>query len=145
MGETQVTAHERNWPVSCIRLRAAAARVKGDIVRIGTGHTDGVNVDISLADDTNVYRVAVAMEDAASGATYMAAYMGTVKCTVPSATYTAGDGLKVHNGAVADTATAATAFDNLSTNACFGCIAVGGTTVTEITATLYGDQHTATT
>ena len=144
MGYGQVTAHERNWPVEAIRLRAAAARVKGDLVRISTGHADGVNADLTLADDTNVYRIAVALEDAASGATYMAAYKGTVTVTVPSATYTAGNGLRIFDGAIDEDGTAQ-AYDDLSTNTHFGLVAVGGTTVTSITATLYGDRVTAAT
>src|SRR3990167_10947005 len=103
-----------------IKLRAAAARSKGDVVRISTGHSDGVWADVSLADDTNVYRVAVCTQKAASGEIYEAVWMGTVDITVPSGTYTAGDGLKVLDGAIASTATAATAFDDLSTNVSFG-------------------------
>lgn len=144
MAMTSCLAHNRDWSVKTIKLRAAAARSKGDPVRIGTGHSSGTWTDISLASDTNLYRVAVALESAASGDVYEAAVQGTVDVTVPSGTYTAGNGVKVQGGALADTATAATAYDDLAANISLGCIAVGGTTVTSIKVTLTGDRITAT-
>lgn len=128
-----------------IKLRAAAARTKGTPVRCSTGHADGVFADVTIADDTNVYRIAVPTTNAASGEIYEAIWMGTCDITVPSGNYTAGNGLKVLDGAIADSGSAATAFDDLSTNISFGVIAVGGTSVTKITATLTGDKFTATT
>ncbi len=132
-------------PQELILLRAAAARSKGTVVRISTGHADGVNADVALADDTNVYRVAVANRDAASGEIYDAVFRGTTQITVPSATYTAGHGVKVFDGALASTGAAAAARDGLAANTTIGVINVGGTSVTSITVTLYGDAFTGTT
>lgn len=125
------------------KLRAAAARTKGDVVRISTGHTAGVNADVSIADDTNVYRVAVALENAASGDVYNVAVKGTVPVTVPSGNYTAGDGLDILDGAVRDSTAAAEANSGISTLNDFAIIVTGGTSVTEVTATLFGDPITA--
>lgn len=125
-----------------IKLRAAAARTKGTLVRIGTGHTSGVNTDIALADDTNVYRVAVWSHDIASGGVGDAVAKGTVKVTVPSGNYTAGNGLHIVDGALADSAAAAEAPTGATTINDVGCIVVGGTSVTEVTVTLYGDPIT---
>ena len=140
-----VIASTKQEPQELILLRAAAARTKGTVVRISTGHSDGVNADIALADDTNVYRVAVVAADAASGTIYPAVLRGTCAITVPSGTYTAGHGVKVLDGALASTGAAAVARDALSTNTGFAIINVGGTSVTEITVTLFGDAFTATT
>ena len=126
-----------------IKLRAAAARTRGDVVRISTGHSDGVCADVSLADNTNVYRVAVAAENVASGDIYEAFVEGSCAVTVPSATYTAGDGLDILDGAVRDSATAAEARTGQTTLNDFAVIAIGGTTVTSVTATLFGDPITA--
>lgn len=145
MAVQTVVGSNKFWGQETIKLRAAAARSKGDVVRISTGHADGVFADVSLADDTNLYRVAVALENAASGDTYEACYKGTVVMTVPSGNYTAGHGVKVLDGALASTGAAATAFDDLAANISMGIITVGGTSVTEITVTLTGDRITATT
>lgn len=145
MGFGSVVGSNKHWGVETIKLRAAAARAKGDVVRIGTGHADGVFADISLADDTNLYRVAVANEGAASGDVYEAVVKGTVDITVPSGNYTAGHGVKVLDGALASTGAAATAYDDLAANISLGIIVVGGTSVTTITVTLTGDRITATT
>lgn len=145
MGYGSCKEKNTHWGVETVKLRAAAARSPGDVVRMGTGHSDGCPVDITLADDTNIYRVAVAQETIASGSVGLYAWKGTVPITVPSGNYTAGNGVKVLDAALADSGAAATAFDALPTNISFGCIVTGGTSVTEITVTLHGDQFTATT
>jgi hypothetical protein len=141
----QATETNKHNSVKTMHLRAAAARTKGTVVRIGTGHTTGCWTDISLADDTNLYRVAVVNQDCVSGAIYEAVTEGTVKITVPSGNYTVGNGVKILDGALADSAAAATAPDDLAANISIGCIVVGGTAVTEITVSLHGDRVTATT
>jgi hypothetical protein len=85
------------------------------------------------------------MESCASGDVYEAAIKGTVVATVGSGTYVVGDGVKVLDGAVKPLAAAAQAYDDLSTNTCFGICLTAGTSITEITVTLYGDRFTATT
>ncbi len=141
----QATESNKHNSVKTMHLRAAAARTKGTVVRIGTGHTSGCFTDVTLADDTNLYRVAVVNQDCASGAIYEAVTEGTVKITVPSGNYTVGNGVKILDGALADSGAAATAPDDLAANISIGCIVVGGTAVTEITVSLHGDRVTATT
>ncbi len=145
MAIAQCTPANTHWSQETAKLRAAAARTKGTVVRMGTGHTSGAYTDIALADDTNLYRVAVVNEDCASGAVYEAVVKGTVKITVPSGNYTVGNGVKIFDGALADSGAAATAPDDLAANISIGVIVVGGTSVTEITVTLHGDRVTATT
>lgn len=144
MSTSQAQAGEKYTPIQrVVKLRAAAARTAGDIVRISTGHSDGVNADVALADDTNVYRVAVALEGIASGSVGLYAVEGTVRATVPSGNYTAGNGLDILDGAVRDSGAAAEAQTYQTTQNDFACILVGGTSVTEVTATLYGGPITA--
>lgn len=145
MAIAQVTGASTHVSADTTTLRAAAARTKGTVVRIGTGHSSGCWTDIALADDTNLYRVAVVAQDVASGGTYQAITKGTCKITVPSGNYTAGNGVKILDGALADSGAAATAPDDLAANISLGVIVVGGTSVTEITVTLHGDRITATT
>lgn len=125
------------------KLQASAARTKGDIVRISTGTTNGVNDDLTLADDTNVYRVAVWAQNAADNEVGEVYVKGTVTMTVPSGTYTAGHGLHIVDGAVADSTAAAEDASGEVANNDFAIIVVGGTSVTEVTATLYGVAITA--
>ena len=130
-------------PVQVMYIRAAAARSKGDLVRISTGHTSGVWVDVALADNTDVYRVAVCNQQVASGSIYQAVVKGTTSVTVPSATYTAGDGLDILDGAVRDSTAAAEAPTGQTTINDFAVILTGGTTVTSVVATLHGFPITA--
>lgn len=126
-------------------LEAAAARSKGDAVRISTGGSTGASVDLTIADDTNVYRIAVATSDMASGDVGAYVTKGTVKVTVPSASYDAGDGFTITNGVLASSSSAADDQSGEVANTDWGVILVGGTTVTEITVTLHGFACTATT
>lgn len=149
MAIAQCTAANKDWAVETVKLRAAAARTKGDTVRIGTGHTSGTWTDISIADDTNLYRVAVVLETVASGAVYEAATRGTVDVTVPNGTYVVGDGVKILDGALAPSAAAATAPDDLAANISIGVVnalpPAGGVNPGSIRVTLHGDRVTATT
>jgi len=129
--------------VETIRLRAAAARTKGDVVRIGVGHTDGARVDITLADDTNVYTVAVANQDIASGSIGEYVVKGTVQCTVTSDTYTAGHGLHILNGTVLNSDAVFEAYTGVVTLNDFAQVEEAGTAVTTIRATLTGRPFTA--
>jgi hypothetical protein len=132
--------------IKTIKLVAAAARSVGDPVEISTGNaTHGVNNDASLSDNTNVKRVAVAMQSAASGAVYEAAVEGTVTMTVPSATYTKGNAIKYFDGTMADSgAVAGDSTGEVGDNV-VGTILEGGTTVTSIKVTLLGKAVTKTT
>lgn len=132
-----------NQAVETVMLQAAAARTKGDVVRISTGTSDGVPVDLTLADDTNIYRVAVALQDIASGDVGMYAVKGTVTCTVTSDNYTAGHGLHILNGTVLNSDAAAEAPTGEATLNDFAIVETGGTAVTSVVATLYGDAITA--
>lgn len=134
-----IATNTNDTSVRTIKLVAAAARSKGDPVTISTGNaTEGVSNDASLADNTNVYRVAVALGDAASGDVYEAAVEGTVDVTVPSGTYTAGNGLHIINGAVADSSAAAEDASGEAANNDFAIVRETGTTVTTVKATLFG-------
>lgn len=127
-----------------IPLRAAAARVAGDVVRVGVGHVDGAHVDISIADNTDVYRVAVALESAASGDIYRAAVEGTVKATVSSDTYTRGHGLHILNGTVLNSDAVAEAPTGASTLNDFALVLEDGAAgTTSIKCNLRGDAITA--
>jgi hypothetical protein len=137
----QIAIGPDTYEVETEIVDAAAARTKGDVVRIGSSAT-GI-VDVSLADDTNVYRVGVVLHDAASGDKYLCATKGPVSATVPSATYTAANGLDILDGAVRDSTAAAEKPNGLSANNDFGVIMTGGTTVTSVTVYLYGDAVTA--
>lgn len=139
--------NSKNSEVSrTIKLVAAAARKKGDLVGISTGNTThGVNNDASIADTTTPTRYACANQDAASGAVYSAVEKGTVRLTVPSGTYTTGHGLKMHDGAITTTGSAAGDATGEIGDNLIGIIKEGGTTVTQITATLYGFAVTPTT
>lgn len=128
--------------VETIKLRASANRTRGDVVKISTGHSDGVYSDATIVTDTTVYRVAVALQDIASGEIGEYAIKGTVDVTVPSGTYTAGNGLHIRAGAVADSGFAAEAPSGETTRNDFAVIQVGGTSVTSVTATLTGDPIT---
>lgn len=129
-----------------IKLVAAAARTKGDFVAISTGNTTyGINNDATLADGTTPTRYAVAAQDAASGAPYSAVEKGTVRVNVASGTYTTGHGLKVHDGVLVTTGSAAGDATGEIGDNLVGIIKTGGTTVTEITVTLYGYAITPTT
>lgn len=129
-----------------IKLVAASDRSKGDLVRISTGNaTHGVNNDADVADNVTVTRYAVCNQDAESGAVYSAIEKGTVKLNVPSGTYTTGNGLMINNGAIEDTSAAAGDATGEVGDNLLGIIKEGGTTVTQITATLYGFAITPTT
>lgn len=129
--------------VETVKLKAAANRSPGDVVRISTGTTNGVCADLTIADNTNVYTVAVVLESASTNDVYLAARKGTVKVTVPSGNYTAGNGLDILDGAVRDSTAAAEAPTGVSTLNDFAVIVTGGTSVTEVVATLYGSAITA--
>lgn len=143
MSVQTIVGANNHQSVETIKLKAAAARVAGDVVRISSGTTNGVWADLTLADDTNVYEVAVALEGAATGDVYHAAYKGTVTITVPSGNYTAGNGLDILDGAVRDSTTAAEAPTSVTTRNDFAVIVTGGTSVTSVVATLYGKTITA--
>ena len=87
-----------------IYCKSSAARSKGDVVYIGMDG-DGF-VDISLADDALVHCLGVWDQDVASGESGNVIVAGQVTMTVPSATYTEGNGLSILDGAVVDSAAA---------------------------------------
>lgn len=124
-------------------LKAAAARSKGDVVRVKA--TSAGLVDATLADDTDLYRVAVASKDVASADYAPYVTKGPVYITVASGNYTAGHGVKILDGAVASTGATAAQPGSGEASTSFGVILIGGTSVTSIEVLLYGDVFTATT
>lgn len=138
----QVTDVLGNSPET-MKLRAAAARTKGDIVRIGVGHVDGAMVDITLADDTDVYMVAVAKEDIASGEIGEYIWRGRAQCTVTSDNYTRGHGLHLLNGTVLNSDAVAEARTGINTLNDFALVLEDGTAATTIEADLFGYAVTA--
>lgn len=125
------------------QLKATAARLKGAVVRIKADSSGPI--DATLADDTNIYRVAVASKDIASGDYAPYICKGPVKITVASGNYTAGHGLLILDGAVASSGATAAQPGSGQAATNFAVILVGGTAVTEIEVLLYGDCFTATT
>lgn len=122
-------------------IQATATRTKGQIVRIGSSSA-GL-VDVTIADDTNVYKVGVVGQDATSGTKYPLIVKGQVTCTVPSGTYVAGDGVDILDGAVRPSTTTAEKPNGVTTNNDFGVVITGGVGVTEIVIYLYGEAVTA--
>jgi hypothetical protein len=124
-------------------MQAASARTKGDVVRVGSSAV-GL-VDVSIADDTDVYRVAVADMDIASGA--RGRYQITGRCTItsPSLSVAAGDGLLILDGAVADSATTAQKPSGVTSNTHFAVNITASTSATTQDVFLYGDGITGTT
>jgi len=87
-------------PQVVLKMKAASARSKGDPVYVDMD-SDGF-VDLTIASNTTVHRIAVAGEDIASGSFGDYIVQGEVSMTVASATYTSGNGLNVTTGAVVD-------------------------------------------
>lgn len=142
MAIQQVTAGSKYESLKTIKLEAAATRAKGDVVRISTGGATGCNVDLSLADDTNVYKVAVCLEAAAVGDVYEAAVEGTVLINTPSISTTVGHGVDIFDGAVRDSTTAAEARSGATTSNDFGIVVVAAASSTTQLVTLYGNTIT---
>lgn len=126
-----------------ITLKAAAARAKGDVVRIGSS-AEGL-VDVSLADDTDLYRLAVADQDIASGNRGVYQIKGRATITTPSLSVAAGDGLLVLNGAVGDSGTTAQKPNGVQANTDFAVCLTASTSSTTQDVYLYGETITATT
>ena len=122
-------------------VKAASARSAGDGVYLDMD-TDGY-VDLTIASNAAVHIFAVAPDVAVGkGGNYTTE--GEVTLTVPSGTYTAGNGLKVTTGVIVDSA-GAFAAAGLAGDAQleFGVIKVGGVSVTEITVVLHGLPFTS--
>jgi hypothetical protein len=139
----QVHGPGKDTEKSYITMQAAAARTKGDVVRVGSSAV-GL-LDVTLADDTNVYRVAVADMDIASGA--RGRYQVTGRCTLtsPSLSVAAGDGLLLLDGVVADAGTTAQKPNGAEANTHFAVCLTASTSGTTQDVFLYGDAVTATT
>lgn len=125
---------------SYIVMQASAARSKGDLVRVGSS-AQGL-VDVSIADDTNVYRVAVAAGTIASGDRGLYQITGRCSVTTPSITSVAGDGLDILNGAIRASTTTAEKPNGLSTNNDFCVVLTAATSATSHDVFLYGDPIT---
>lgn len=131
-------------PKSYVTAQAAAARTRGDVVYL-TCTSVGL-LDVTLVDDTNIYYVAVAAENIASGA--RGTYQVAGRCdylTSPSLSVAAGDGLLILDGAVADAGTTAQRPNGVVTNTHFACQLTATTASTTQDVYLYGQPITATT
>jgi len=86
-----------------VRMRAASARTKGDVVYMDMGIT-GL-IDMSVGDDNTVHFAAVAAHDIASGEHGLYYVQGYCDAKIDSSGTTAviGDGIDVLNGVVAPT------------------------------------------
>lgn len=122
-------------------LKAAVARTKGDIVRIGSSSA-GI-IDVSLADNTDVYRVAVAAQDIASGSWGLYQVKGPCTVTTPSITSVAGQALDILDGAVRASGATAEKPNGVTSNNDFCVVLTAATSSTSHDVCLYGDPITA--
>lgn len=121
-------------------LKAAAARTKGDIVKIGSS-AEGL-VDVALADDTTVYRIAVAAQDIPSGAYGLYQIKGRCTVTTPSITSVAGQALHVVDGAVAASGATAEKPNGVTSQNDFCVVMTAASSSTSHDVFLYGDPIT---
>jgi hypothetical protein len=133
----QVHGPDKDTERSYITMQAAAARTKGDVVRIGSSAV-GL-LDVSLASNTESYRVAVADQNIASGD--RGRYQLTGRCTIttPSITTVAGEAVDVHTGAVRASTATAEKPNGVVTNNDFAVVLTAATTATSHDVFLYGD------
>jgi len=108
----------------------------GDVKKIGYDTTLNCLAAVDLADGAHYNRVIVAAEDIDDG-DYGYFYIegSGITATVADSTYTADEGLKIHDGTVAATGAAMAFNDNE-----FAICEVGGDTTTSITITLLGRE-----
>ena len=126
-----------------IYMKSAAARVAGDVVKVQSSSA-GL-VDASQADDTNIYFVAVATKTMASGDAGWYQIKGRCTITTPSITTTAGHGLLMLNGAIADSSTTAQQPTGAVTNTDFAVVMTAATSSVSQDVYLYGLPITGTT
>ena len=123
-------------------LLATANRTAGDAVYVDM--TDAGFVDLTIASNAAVHRIAVAVNNVTSGHRGLYCVKGPCTLTVPSGTYTAGNGLQVTTGALAAGSTYPAAGLAGEAQVVFGVINVAPTgTITSVTATLHGDRFTS--
>lgn len=139
-GASTTHAAVANDNKSYIYLLAAAARTKGDVVKIGVGNFGPV--DAALADDTTVYRIAVADQNIASGTVGRYQVTGRATITTPSITTILGHGVDVFDGAIRDSTAAAEKPNGVTTQNDFGVVLTAATSSTTQDVWLYGDPIT---
>jgi len=109
-----------------------SAVARGDVRRVAYDATNKRLCAKSLIPGASHQQIIVAAEPCAADAKGEYYIKGSgITLTVPSDTYTAGDGLKVSSGVVKDTGSAVS-YDNTE----FAVVEVGGTSDTSITVTL---------
>jgi hypothetical protein len=138
------TAHDagENTEAEYFTMRAAAARTKGDAVYM-TMDAQGY-LDLTIASNAAVHRIAVAAQNIASGDRGLYCVRGPCTLTVPSATYTEGNGLQVTTGAIAAGSGFPAAGVAGQAQVVFGVVSTAASgTITSITATLHGDPFTS--
>jgi len=94
----------------------------------------------AVADDAKKNMVVVPDISVSSGDRLWIQFQGPATVTVADTTYTAGDGLKIHNGAVTDMGAAHSNADEE-----FASITTGGDTTTSLTVYLVGREALGTT
>lgn len=131
-------------PKAFVTARAAAARTRGDVVKLSC--TANGLVDVALDDVTTIWYVMVAAENIASGE--RGTYQIAGRCdylTSPSLSVAAGDGLLILDGAVADSGTTAQVPNGDVTRTHFACQLTATTSDTVQDVYLYGQPITFTT
>ena len=108
----------------------------GAVAKKGYDATNNVIAAIAVADSSTAYDEVLVAAEAITTATRGWWYYegsGITMTPVADTTYTADDGLKMHNGTVTDT-TAAAAYGASE----FGAVETGGDTTTSLVVTLFG-------
>jgi len=110
-----------------------SAVARGAVRRVAYDSTNKRLCAKALASDASQQQVVIAAEPCAAGAKGEYYIKGSgITLTVPSGTYTAGDGLQIVGGAVADTGSAFAYTRNE-----FAAVETGGASTTSITVTLF--------
>jgi predicted RecA/RadA family phage recombinase len=138
------TIHEEgDSPQVLIKMKATAARSKGDPVYIDMG-SSGLE-DQTIADDTTVHYLAVAYDDIASGDYGDYVVQGEVNINIGTADdFTAGHGLDIDAGKVEDSDAGFSAdgvADEGQTDA--GVVLETGTALTDVLVCLHGCPFTS--
>ena len=144
MSATAILSGSGESQAANTKMSSTASRSKGAFIYID--YSASGKVDLTPADDALVHHGAVVLKTMASGDVGMYQTEGVAKITVPSATYTAGNGVIILDGAIVDSS-GVFPVGGLAGQAqtVFAAILVGGVSVTEITVELHGKAFTATT
>jgi hypothetical protein len=127
-----------------VRLRAAGARSRGDIVWIAAPASAGdVLADVAVSSSATVRRAAVALHDIASGDIGLYCVRGPVQATVTSGNFTLGEGIETDAGN--KEANGAADVSGAETSIHFAVALESGTTVTTLKIFMLGMPYTSNT